>query len=163
MIFIGIDPAFRKNGFSVAIIDKEDKTVWFPQVRSFFDFVMWAMDPQTHRAKAWICIENSNLQDVTFRRGGKISHKQSRDAGKNQAISQCVVDFCRWAFDETRVVEISPRQKGGKWDDKYTASVARSEGHTFLKKRLSQDDRDAYQLATRAEGFARAPWKIKTA
>ena len=143
-IRIGIDPAFRKNGFGICVIDETDD-VRFVKVKSYLAFTMWLMTdapPENVRC----CIENSNLQDVTFRRGGRITHAQSRDAGKNMGISQCVVDLCEWKWGKGPVRAVSPREKGAKWPLAYAQAIARSIG-LKLPGKMSQDDLDAFQLA----------------
>ncbi len=102
--------------------------------------------PDQAESNVRIVVENSNLQDVTFRRGGRITHAQSRDAGKNMAISQCVVDICIWKYGANSVRGISPRQKGAKWSLAYAQAVALSMG-LKLPAKLSQDNIDAFKLA----------------
>jgi len=144
MTYIGLDPAFRKGGYGAAIITP-DKVVRFPRFATFMDFIFWITDEAIPRP-AVICIENSNLQNVTF--NPKAGPSQHRDVGKNMAVSQCTVDLCRWALGERFVIEVSPKEKGGKWTTPETAAVMKDEKHRSTKKRLSQDDRDAYKLAT---------------
>lgn len=152
MIYIGLDPAFRKDGFGCCVIDR-NKEVAFPVFRTFLDFIFWATDKETHREQAIVCIENSNLQEVTFNMSGSKSviARKSRNVGKNQAVSQCCVDLCRWAFGQEYVFEVSPREKGKKWTHKQVVQVMKQEKHTCLKKRTNEDERDAYKLATIAK------------
>ena len=102
-IRIGIDPAFRKGGFGCCIID-ESREVAFRYFTGFLDFLLWLWSEESPAkdAAVSIVIENSNMQDVTFNRG-KVTRgqygAQSRDAGKNMAISQCTVDACVARFD----------------------------------------------------------------
>lgn len=145
-IRIGIDPAFRRNGFGLCIID-ETSDVRFLRLRSFQDFVFWLMtDAPAENVRC--VIENSNLQDVTFRRGGRITHAQSRDAGKNMAISQCVFDLCVWKWGMSCVCGLSPREKGAKWPLPFAQGVARAMA-LKLPAKMRQDDIDAFQLAVR--------------
>jgi hypothetical protein len=145
-IRIGIDPAFRKNGFGICIIDEAGE-VGFKKVRSFLDFLFWLMTDAP--VENVLCVvENSNLQDVTFRRGGRITHAQSRDAGKNMAISQCVYEACVWKWGEKAVRGLSPREKGAKWSLPYAQAIGRGMG-LKLPGKVSQDDLDAFQLAVR--------------
>ena len=56
-LFIGIDPAFRDNGFAMAIIDKTDNTVLFKMFKNgFLDFCSWFLHDSP--ADALICVEN---------------------------------------------------------------------------------------------------------
>ena len=66
MIYIGIDPAFRDSGFTIAIIDTEDMTMNFKTFKNgFFDFIGWFLHESPENAV--VAIENSNLQDTTFK------------------------------------------------------------------------------------------------
>ena len=145
-IRIGIDPAFRRNGFGICIID-ETNDVRFLRIKLFQDFIFWLMTDSPPGGVRCV-VENSNMQDVTFRRGGKITHAQSRDAGKNMAISQCVCDLCVWKYGKSAVLALSPREKGAKWSMAYAQGVARAMG-LKLPAKLSQDNIDAFQLAVR--------------
>jgi hypothetical protein len=167
-LFIGIDPAFREGGFSICIIDMSDKTARFKTFKNgFLDFSSWFLydSPDV----ALVCVENSNLTNRTFwthrnsKTGALMTSNQakynkaarplnayeaakvSRDVGKNQATSQNVVDLCRTKYN---TINCSPLQKGGKWTKQaIAAGVLRSEGLTSDKKRMNQDDRDAFKLA----------------
>jgi len=152
-IYIGIDPAFRTNGFAICIIDEED-TVSFKNFRNGFrEFIRWVMDDAPTNAK--YCVENSNLQNSTFdMRGSKgVVAKVSRSVGKNQAISQLVVDLLEEYFGERNVYNIRPKEKGKKITDLalFDAYVESNghEGKMYGYKRLKkqQDERDAYKLA----------------
>ncbi len=149
-IYIGVDPSFRKAGFAVAIID-EDNTVAFRVFKNgFAEFIEWCFDAPNVE-NSFICVENSNLQNKTFdMRGNKhVLAKKSRDVGKNQAASQYTFDLCRKIW-KGHAFEVSPKEKGGKWDDQRFRQVAHSEGHTLLNykgNKNEQDKRDAYQIA----------------
>lgn len=147
-IRIGIDPAFRKNGFGVCIID-ETNDIRFLRVASFLDFLRW-LGTDAPAENVTVVIENSNMQDATF--GGRMSYNQfgarSRDAGKNMAVSQCTVDACVYKWGATNVRGISPKQKGRKWTKLQAKAVALSMG-LQLPKKTTQDDIDAFQLAVR--------------
>lgn len=144
-IFIGIDPAFRKDGFCICIIDKSDNTILFKTFKDgFLGFCSWFLHdgPKT----AIICVENSNLQDVNFDMRGnkKVISRKGRNVGKNQAISQCVVDLCKTKY---KVIDLSPRQKGRKWNNEFFKIELNKNKHQLNKKTSSQDERDAYKLA----------------
>lgn len=144
-IFIGVDPAFRANGFAIAIIDKTDNTVLFKVFKDgFLGFTSWFLSDSPEICI--VCVENSNLQNTTFdMRGNKnVIAMKSRSVGKNQAISQCTVDLLRTKY---KVVDCSPRQKGGKWNDKQYNAAMKVNKHTTTKKTSNQDERDAYKLA----------------
>lgn len=149
MIQIGVDPAFRKSGFAICIID-ENKDVRAIRFKSFLDFLSWLWVEGEAPAKAIVVVENSNLQKSTFdMRGSKaVVARKSRNVGKNQAISQAAFDALKVRYG-TNVFEVSPKQKGVKWSKQTFARVLKSESHNFLatKQTISQDEIDAYQLA----------------
>lgn len=150
MIQIGVDPAFRKNGFAICIID-EDKDVRAIRFKSFLDFLSWLWVDGEAPTNAIVVVENSNLQKSTFDMSGSkaVVARKSRNVGKNQAISQAAFDALKVRYG-TNVFEVSPKQKGGKWSKQTFARILKSEGHSFLatKRTVSQDEIDAYQLAT---------------
>jgi len=149
MIQIGIDPAFRKNGFAICIID-EDKDVRCIRFKTFLDFLSWLWVEGEAPEKAICVVENSNLQKKTFDMTGSraVVARKSRNVGKNQAISQAAYDAVKLKYGDL-AHEVSPRQKGGKWTQQTFLRVLKSEGHNFLltKRGISQDEIDAYQLA----------------
>lgn len=181
-LFIGIDPAFRKNGFAMCIIDMSDKTVLFKMFENgFLDFVGWFLheSPDT----ALFCVENSNLSNVTFwthkdsktgalltaaqarrnPRAIKLSTKEvakiSRNVGKNQAISQNVIDLLNTKYP---VVNISPKEKGKKWLKNKTAQAYLfTERLKATKKTTNQDERDALLLAKIAKQKPYLAQKVK--
>ena len=144
-LFIGIDPAFRKNGFALCIIDTSDKTVRFKKFKNgFLDFASWFLfDSPEH---AIFCVENSNLQDVSFDMTGtkSVVARKSRNVGKNQAVSQNTVDLLRTKY---KVVDCSPKEKGKKWNASRYTAVMNQEKHSTAKNASNQDERDSYQLA----------------
>lgn len=154
MIIFGIDPSFRQSGFSICEIN----TMTSPPVVSFFefkkltDFIYWFM---LHRPDyCFAVIENSNLQNTTFlssiNKG--IQNKLSRDAGKNQAISQMVLDLFQDKYSADNVMNISPKSKGQKWaSNKVAISYINALGLELADKKAltknNQDKRDALKLA----------------
>lgn len=151
---IGIDPAFRKAGFAICIIDEQCE-VQGTMFKSFLEFLMWLTTPGKAPENAIIGIENSNLQNVTFDMKGTkgMIAKKSRNVGANQAASQYTVDLCRWKYGEDSVFEISPKEKGAKWNQRTFRAIGASNKHSFVG-RFNQDQRDAYQIALIA--FSRA-------
>jgi hypothetical protein len=119
-IYVGIDPAFRNNGFCICCIDTTEDCI--------------------------VCVENSNLQNETFDLTGNklVVAKKSRSVGKNMAVSQNTVD--NLLANNYRVVDLSPKDKGAKYTDHIFQNVAKGEGHKVPKK-VSQDAMDAYKLA----------------
>lgn len=117
----------------------------------------------THSLENWVvCIENSNLTNASFSPQGslKVKLKQSRDAGKNQAVSQLICDICTERALE--VIQVSPRQKGAKWtQNKTMLAVAKTEGHKFNKTRFNQDQRDAYKILLQGKRFFELKQKMK--
>lgn len=148
-IRIGIDPAFRKAGFGLCVID-EEMEVRFIRVPTFLHFLRW-LGTDAPAEDVRVVVENSNMQDTTFIKR-RMSYNEygarSRDAGKNMAISQCTVDACIHKWGEKAVVQLSPRQKGKKWSVAYAQAVAKGMG-LVLPKKVTQDDVDAFSLAIR--------------
>jgi hypothetical protein len=144
MIFIGLDPAFRKNGFAICCIEGQD--LYFKKFKNYTHFLGWLYHDRPD--KAFCCIENSNLTDATFYRGGNMQSrmKQSRNVGKNQAASQIATDLLKIVYGEENVHDISPKQKGKKWTKTYIQAIARQNKHT-IPNQISQDHIDAYQIA----------------
>ena len=147
-IYIGIDPAFRKKGFAIAIIDTTDNTVNFKTFRNgFLDFLGWMISDRPNISDTVFCVENSNLQKVTFdMRGNKnVVARKSRNVGKNQAASQYTVDTCRaYGF---KVIDLSPKDKGGKWTEDGFKWVVKSKKLILSKAKPNQDEKDALKLA----------------
>jgi len=155
MTVIGIDPAFRKSGFAICIID-EDGEAQGRMFKSFLDFLQWLTAPGEAPERAIVGIENSNLQNVTFDMKGTkgMVAKISRNVGANQAASQYTVDACKWHYGDKYVFEVSPKQKGAKWTQAIFRAVAKSNKHTIVG-RFNQDQRDAYQIAIAAKKLAK--------
>lgn len=148
MKIIGIDPSFRIGGFWVCELNNSIAT--FKCMTKFIDFIKY-IEIQNKENTVTI-IENSNLQNVTFLSSTKknVAAKLSRNAGMNQAVSQITVDICKHLINPKNVIEISPAQKGIKWDNQTTLSVAKSLNHTlqnYKGLKSEQDKRDAYKLA----------------
>ncbi|MBK8706491.1 MAG: hypothetical protein IPN33_24960, partial [Saprospiraceae bacterium] len=59
---IGIDPAFRKDGFCVVVID-ENRTAAAKIFKSFLDFLKWLPEAPDN---AIVTIENSNEEKALF-------------------------------------------------------------------------------------------------
>ena len=155
--FIGIDPSFREKGFAICIIGGGEAV--FKVFKGFIEFVQWLDNYK--KANDYFeglyldikfCIENSNLTNATFdMRGNKnVIAKVSRDAGKNQAISQITTDYCRLLFPDA-VTEVSPLQKGAKIDnDVIFRAIAKDAKITLTNYKGQvgeQDKRDAFMLA----------------
>lgn len=163
-MYIGIDPAFRQSGFAVCIIDDDNATANFIIFKNgLVDFMFWVMQvsEQTAQGTNFVGVENSNLQDDTFDKGGNkyVTAKKSRDVGKNMATSQNVMDICRVLFGENYVFELSPAQKGAKIkDDKIFRAIANQEKLELLNYKgiiSEQDKRDAFMMAVKTRAHFR--------
>ena len=150
--YIGIDPSFRKGGFAVCIID-EDDTVDFIVFEGFLSFLDWLWEAPQNGV---YCVENSNLQNVTFNMKGskQVIAKISRDVGKNQACSQYTYFVLRKMFG-SNAMEVSPKDKGAKWDNSTMQAVLKMNKHPIISNykgnKNEQDKRDAYMLALLAK------------
>lgn len=152
-IFIGIDPAFRRYGFGVCIIDRSDNSARFLRLRDFLAFLSWFNYEAPQNAV--FCVENSNLTDVTFTKYRKTGRAQlekiSRNVGKNQAISQATADVIN-QDGRFKLLDLSPADKGAKWSERTAAAVAASKGLIIPRGSLEKEDnRDALKLAILAE------------
>lgn len=172
-ILIGIDPAFRTSGFAICVIDLTDRTVWFKMFKNgFLDFQSWFFNDSPDPKGVIVSVENSNLQNVTFwthrhPNGSLLSKYQamkvkgarllsdaerdraSRDAGKNMATSQFVVDTCKSKY---KVIDMSPKDKGGKWTThKLFTQILKQEKLTYDKSTTNQDKRCAFKMAVIAK------------
>jgi hypothetical protein len=145
--FIGIDPAFRKAGFAIAIEDSSKELNFKLFKNGFEDFFFFML----HDAppNCFIGVENSNLQNVTF--NPKAGPRQHRSVGKNMAVSQMTVDFCRTLLGEDRVFEFSPKEKGAKITNlKIFSAWLHSQKYkrvdNYKGNKSEQDKRDAFQI-----------------
>jgi hypothetical protein len=147
---IGIDPAFRDNGFCLCDI-KGDEVSFSNYKLGFLDFME---DIKSVHAgvysKTIIAIENSNLQNTNFDTTGSrgVISRKGRNVGSNQAISQLVVDFCK-RHTQSKILNLSPQRKGKKWNQAQFEAIVKQERHRIIqnKKGNNQDERDAYKLA----------------
>ena len=150
MKVIGLDPAFRKNGFGCCVLEIECKkavNVSFDTFPDFMAFFQWVM---SFEGKVIFGVENSNLQNSTFGRyysGVKGLNKISRNVGANQAISQITVDILKWRFKDKNVLEFSPKEKGSKWSlyEAQSALVGLKVANSKVK--MTQDQRDALKIS----------------
>ena len=145
MIYIGIDPAFRKNGIAICKIENDKVNFYIAESFIFFLQFIDAID-----YKCTIAVENSNLQNVTFDMSGNknIIARKSRNAGMNQAISQMICDFIKYKGLDLK--EISPAQKGKKLTHVLTTLIAKNQKHDLINYKgldSEQDKRDSYKLA----------------
>jgi hypothetical protein len=144
--YVGLDPAFRTDGFSVCEITGDE--VRFLIMHRFVDFIDY-VDMRKKTTKICFMVENSNLQESTFDMVGTKSEvaRKSRNVGKNQAVSQIAVELLQEYF--VNVFDVSPKEKGAKWTEAQFREVLRSNNHTLLsgKKTSNQDERDSYKLA----------------
>lgn len=146
---IGIDPAFREKGFATCdlILTEDLNTHTFHTYnKPHAFFIDYSTDYEY--AFLYFAVENSNLQNLTFRESKKISvaERLSRNVGANQAVSQMVVDFLQEYYGKEKVYEFSPREKGKK--DTHEDYVKKCLALKLQpNKRTSQDERDAFKLA----------------
>ena len=121
---IGIDPALRANGLAVAVLDSETGKCYSFRFRKYNDFYKWTLNlpvkivgakcaPVDCSGKIQVCIENSALDNVTFRGQSTRRNKYaaiSRDAGKNMAVSALIIDAME-ALNPEKLKEIAPSKK----------------------------------------------------
>ena len=147
-IIFGIDPAFRENGFAMASLNLINKNIDFKIFKDgFLSFSSWFVNEIPQDMDVLFSVENSNLQITTFDMTGnsRVIAAKSRSVGKNQAISQCVVDLC---LSKYNVLDLSPRQKGKKWSAlTFERQLKQNKILRLDNSALSQDEIDGGQLA----------------
>jgi hypothetical protein len=152
VICIGVDPAFRKGGFHACLIDYTDRTVRFMEFENVLRWHDWLRSddaPDKSINRVCVVVENSNMQNMNFDQTGNRHELQrkGRNVGTNQAVSQLAYWSVLEHYGPNSAVQVSPREKGAKWDEKtYRAAVA-SERLTTETKSNNQDQRDAFKLA----------------
>ena len=154
MIFGGIDPAARRYGFAVCLIDYEANTVTFTRLKDPGEFFSMAL-PE----KAFWAVEHSGLQNSTFRKSGnpRLAARLSRNAGANQAVSGMVVKRLQAVYGKNAVAAVAPNRKGRvlKNEAIIRAAIA-AEGLTIVAaKALLEDDFVAYHMAKMARNNAK--------
>ena len=109
------------------------------------DFIRFVMN--VRYSPSAIVIENSNLQNNMFnyKSSKSVLAKIARNVGQNQACSQITFELCEELFLETEVLNVSPREKGSKWNQERFEMEANERNHSV--QRVNQDCRDAYMLA----------------
>ena len=157
-VVIGIDPAFRKNGFGVCYFDLSDRSMSFETYVDILDFQGF-LNSNDSPKDAFCVIENSNMQKSTFDMKGSKAEvaRKSRNVGKNQAVSVLAEKICLARYGEKNTKSVSPRQKGAKWNATQFKAVIKQERIEVIKKTSNQDERDAAKLAL----MYRQLWRYK--
>lgn len=144
MILLGLDPAFRENGFAVAMYDSEDlfEPLRFVIFRNAGCFIGWLVNDAP--VLAYACVENSNLDSAVYHLHNRMNARTAAAVGirvgKNQAISQLAVDLLKNRYGKHNVLEVSPSKKGGKV---YPARVAAVDVVELTGKNPSPDIAEA--------------------
>lgn len=144
MILLGLDPAFRENGFAVAMYDPEDlfEPLRFVIFRNAGCFIGWLVNDAP--VLAYACVENSNLDSAVYHLHSRMNARTAAAVGirvgKNQAISQLAVDLLRNRYSKHNVLEVSPSKKGGPV---YPARVAAVDVVELTGKNPSPDIAEA--------------------
>ena len=145
MVIVGIDPAFRKNGYALCINDISNNTVDFIIMNDFIQFVSYI---DNIPKDSLFCVENSNLQNLSFDMTGNknVIARKSRNVGMNQAISQLTCDLI--ISKGYKLLQISPKSKGNKWNNDITSILFKyhKEVKNYKGLESEQDKRDAYKL-----------------
>jgi len=147
-VYIGVDPAFRKDGFWCAIVDMSDRTVAYKKMTDVLAFHDWLRSGDSPLS-CFICVENSNLQNKSFDTSGNRAEtaRKGRNVGTNQAVSELAYISALRRFGESRTFQVSPKEKGAKWTEAQAGAVLKSERLTVITKGDNQDCRDALKLA----------------
>ena len=149
---VGVDPAFRDNGFCICAIHGVFNEVTFINYKhGFLEFLDDLKTGMIADRSTIIAVENSNLQNTSFDVTGSkgVIARKGRNVGSNQAISQLVVDACKVYVQQAKILDLSPKRKGRKWNQAQFEAIVKQEGHKVLQKKNgnNQDERDAYKLA----------------
>ena len=131
----------------IATLKKKVKVkVEFTVFSYYSDFLRFIMNVKY--SPSAIVIENSNLQASVFnyKASKSVLAKIARNVGQNQACSQITIDLCKELFIDSVIHDISPLDKGGKWDREAFNNEINSRGHAY-EGSSNQDQRDAYKLA----------------
>ena len=119
--------------------------VEFTQFTTYKDFLRFLLNVRYNPIS--ITIENSYLQSSMFnyRSSKSVLAKIARNVGQNQACSQITYDFCNELFVDSCIHNVSPKDKGEKWNQgRFEMEV--SERNHEVSVRANQDMRDAYKL-----------------
>lgn len=148
--FIGIDPAFRDNGFTICTVANDlifgnGVYVKFQTLRK--PHLFFSYHNNFVYEKFIYGIENSNLTKQTFLHSNKdgVQNRFSRNAGMNMAVSQMVCDFLKDLG--AKVYEFTPKQKGKKESQQIFELRCRELKVYNIPKKTTQDERDAFKLA----------------
>lgn len=144
---ICIDPAFRKNGFGVIILDVAAKTVTVQKIKDFAAFLKWALERYEYSNALW-AVENSNLQQLYYASKYGRNLTQAMNVGKNLGLSQCVCDYLE--FLNCRLVQVSPKAKGKAFSMEIAQLDAKASGWVLPK--LNGDELAAYKLLSLVYG-----------
>lgn len=148
---IAIDPAFRKNGFGVIVLDVAAKTVTVQKIKDFSAFLEWSLDTQSDyssfRSPLWVA-ENSNLQQIYYASKYGRNLTKAMNVGKNLGLSQCVCDYLNW--QDCRLVQVSPKAKGKAFSMEIAQLDAKASGWVLPK--LNGDELAAYKLLSLVYG-----------
>lgn len=162
MVTIGIDPAARKDGTALCIIDEQGE-VSFQTFASPYRFILWAHSDEAPM-RAIVGIEDSGKDKTVFaylRTGSTASQRSKAVAvGKNMGASAILVECCQQVWGKGQVFDMSPTEKGAKIKDvSIFAAYVRSNKHRIVSgyKGINdeQDERDSYLVAIKAAKFAK--------
>ena len=119
--------------------------VEFTQFTTYKDFLRFLLNVRYHPIA--ITIENSYLQNNMFnyKSSKSVLAKIARNVGQNQACSQITYDFCMELFVESCIYNVSPKDKGEKWNQNRFEMEVEERNHEVIG-RANQDMRDAYKL-----------------
>lgn len=146
-VYIGVDPAFRKGGFWACVIDMTDKSARWIEFEDLLTWHDWLRSDDAPES-AFVCIENSNMQNQNFDMTGGREElaRKGRNVGTNQAVSELAYRSAVRRYGARVVFQVSPKEKGRKYQPAEFTAVMRSDGIVPPSKH-NQDQRDAYKLA----------------
>ena len=171
IVYIGADPAFRKNGMAVFI--KESPTDYYTIIfKNLRHFQKWIDGLMEDKAPEYAIVgvevsENDIIFEGHFQNYMKLCkakdsrnlrNKYAMSVGKNMAATQYVIDLFKEKYKPRHVFEITAKEKGAKLNERdlhrnYGIQITGSE----------QDERDAAVICEKAIQKHKFAQKVKQA
>lgn len=152
MKFLGIDPSVQPAKFAGALLDRKARTVELFRFKDAADLPN-LIDNNLPRLR--VRMENSYLSDGNVRFKDKKTGKFHKPINfqVNRGFSQGIWLMLSGYFGDEIVSQVSPKEKGKKWNPSEFQWIMKSERLTVKcqgKRKLNDDDFDAVKLALQA-------------
>jgi len=174
MTIIGVDPAYRDEGFGIVIFRPNENSLQKVKCKNLWEFETILLRWVNPAENIYIAIENSMLQSATFiprnynPKTKRLENDESygnrcQRVGMNRAVSQMAVDKAIELFGKQYVVQFSPKEKGAT--EPQSVFELRLKKHNIpLTKELTRtnsDIRSAFMCASKALSIIKLKEKIK--